>query len=100
MMSGKVIGSLSQVTKQLKQIYGDAPTPPFNSENYLDWVNTQLPSGILLEVDPTELEPFYLSHVRLVIDMSAVREEDEDRPLDFDVVVKNADMFEKSLKSQ
>ena len=71
---GRDIGSLPAVVAKFKAIYDDPPTPAFNSEHYLEWVNTQLPGGLLLEVDRLEREPFYLWTVRLTIQPTATRE--------------------------
>lgn len=80
-MIGRDIGSLLQVTCQFRQIYGDPPVLAFNSENYLDWVNTLLPQGVLLEVNHAKQEPFYLSRVLLTL-YHPDREDDDDRELE------------------
>lgn len=70
-MIGREVGSLLTTVEKLKRIYGEPPSLAFNSENYLDWVNTRIPDGVLFEVNHAELEPFYLSTVRLVLDSMA-----------------------------
>ncbi len=61
------VGLLGLTVQVLKSLFGNPTALPFNSICYINWVNTRIQDGLLVEVVEREGEPFYLSEVYLTI---------------------------------
>lgn len=74
---GRRIGLLGDVLKICRCTFPAPPRQPFNSVHYIDWINTLLPSFMLLHVKQVPSEPYYLYEVFLVVDRSASHRDDD-----------------------